>query len=54
MASANCARRSASVASKRGLRLMDSLQREDHASKDAALKYFCLMALNLNEMVYLN
>jgi hypothetical protein len=37
----------------RGLRLVESL-RGDEAKEDAALKYFCLMALNLNEMVYLD
>ncbi len=39
---------------KRGLRLIESLQAEDHATPEVALKYFCLMALNLNEMVYLD
>ncbi|MST95178.1 MAG: DUF1553 domain-containing protein [Pedosphaera sp.] len=39
---------------KRGLRLIESLQTEDHATPEIALKYFCLMALNLNEMAYLD
>ena len=39
---------------KRGVRLIESLQKEEHATAEVALKYFCLMALNLNEMVYLN
>ena len=39
---------------KRGLRLVESLKADDHATPEVALKYFCLMALNLNEMVYLD
>ncbi|HEY2952437.1 MAG TPA: DUF1553 domain-containing protein, partial [Verrucomicrobiae bacterium] len=38
----------------RGVRLVESLRAEDHATPSVALKYFCLMALNLNEMVYLD
>ncbi len=37
----------------RGLRLISGL-REGGASPELALKYFCLMALNLNEFVYLD
>ncbi len=39
---------------KRGVRLIESLQKEEHIPIEVALKYFCLMALNLNELVYLN
>ena len=38
----------------RGLKLMDSLQQNHGVSDDAALKYFCLFVLNLNEFVYLD
>ncbi len=38
---------------RRGLDLMDGLAR-DGVSRDAALNYFCLVALNLNEFVYLD
>jgi len=30
------------------------LQKEDGASSDDALKYFCLLTLNLNEFMYLD
>jgi hypothetical protein len=39
---------------RRGMALLDTLRTEEGASADAALKYFCLMALNLNEFVYLD
>ena len=39
---------------KRGVRLVESLKAEEHATPEVALKYFCLMALNLNEMVYVD
>jgi hypothetical protein len=39
---------------KRALRLVDALRKTDHVSAEVALKYFCLMALSLNEMVYLD
>jgi hypothetical protein len=38
----------------RGLKLMDSLQQNHGTSDEAALKYFCLFVLNLNEFVYLD
>jgi mono/diheme cytochrome c family protein len=38
----------------RSLALMRSLQQEDGASSEVALRYFCLLVLNLNEMVYLD
>jgi len=38
----------------RGLRLMTSLKEKHGASDEAALDYFCLMVLNLNELVYLD
>lgn len=38
----------------RSLALIDTLQRDHHLSANAALKYCCLMLLNLNEFVYLD
>jgi hypothetical protein len=38
----------------RGLRLIESLQREERLSADAALTAYCLLVLNLNEFVYLD
>ncbi|HUR46545.1 MAG TPA: PSD1 and planctomycete cytochrome C domain-containing protein [Candidatus Saccharimonadales bacterium] len=38
----------------RGEQLVRSLVSKDNLSPELALKYFCLMALNLNEMVYLD
>lgn len=38
----------------RGLKLIESLRTEDGMSEADALKYFCLIALNLNEMMYLD
>jgi hypothetical protein len=38
----------------RGIELIEALQRKDGATADVALKYFCLLALNLNEFVYLD
>ena len=38
----------------RGLKLMKELQDEDKASADDALKYLCLVSLNLNEFMYLD
>lgn len=38
----------------RGIRLIESLQKENHLTADQAMKYFCLVALNLNEMMYLD
>ena len=43
-----------SVEVKRGVQLIESLKAEDGTAGDKALNYFCLMALNLNEMVYLD
>ena len=39
---------------KRGLALIETLRTADNATPEIALKYFCLMALNLNELVYLD
>jgi mono/diheme cytochrome c family protein len=39
---------------KRGVAFIEALQRTDGASSDAALKSFCLLALNLNEFLYLD
>jgi hypothetical protein len=38
----------------RGIGLIEKLQKEDGASADMALRYFCLVVLNLNEFVYLD
>ena len=38
----------------RGMKLVTELQSKDKASKDDALQYFCLVALNLNEFMYLD
>ena len=38
----------------RGMKLIDRLKKQDGASDDAALRYFCLMVLNLNEFLYLD
>jgi hypothetical protein len=38
----------------RGLDLIDDLQQEFHQSPEAALKNFCLLALNLDEFLYLD
>ena len=37
-----------------GVGLIAALEAEEGATSEVALKYFCLMALNLNEMVYLD
>ncbi|MSU63246.1 MAG: DUF1553 domain-containing protein [Pedosphaera sp.] len=39
---------------KQGVGLIDAIQKENPAAPELALNYFCLMALNLNEMVYLD
>jgi hypothetical protein len=39
---------------RRGTDLVEGLKTKDGASPDVALKYFCLLALNLNEFVYLD
>jgi hypothetical protein len=39
---------------KRGVTFIETLQKKDGASPDAALKSFCLLALNLNEFLYLD
>jgi mono/diheme cytochrome c family protein len=38
----------------RGVALIESLKQKHGAGDDAALKYFCLFVLNLNEFVYLD
>jgi mono/diheme cytochrome c family protein len=38
----------------RGLQLINTLQNENKMTIEQALKYFCLVALNLNEFVYLD
>ena len=38
----------------RGVRMIQSLQREDGMSADQALQTFCVVALNLNEFMYLD
>jgi mono/diheme cytochrome c family protein len=39
---------------RRGVELVTTLAREEGATPQAALRYFCLMALNLNEFMYLD
>jgi mono/diheme cytochrome c family protein len=39
---------------RRGVDLIAALQARDSISEEAALKYFCLVVLNLNEFVYLD
>jgi len=38
----------------RGLDLIAALRSNENATAEVALKYFCLMALNLNEVIYLD
>jgi hypothetical protein len=38
----------------RGLRLLQSLEMQPGVGAGAALKYYCLMVLNLNEFAYLD
>ena len=38
----------------RGLALIAALRAQENATAEVALKYFCLMALNLNELVYVD
>ena len=38
----------------RGMKLISELREQDKASADDALKYFCLVSLNLNEFMYLD
>jgi cytochrome c553 len=38
----------------RGVGLIDALSKKEAAGPDVALKYFCLLALNLNEFVYVD
>jgi hypothetical protein len=39
---------------RRGVGLIEALREEDGASADAALRYYCLLVLNLNEFVYVD
>ncbi len=39
---------------RRGVGLIETLQREDRVSAAAALQAFCLVVLNLNEFMYLD
>ena len=39
---------------KRGLKLINDLKQQDNASANDALRYFCLVSLNLNEFMYLD
>jgi hypothetical protein len=48
------ARKPAEAEVKRGVALIQSLRERDGVSPGAALRYFCLAALNLNEFVYLD
>ena len=38
----------------RGVSLIAAFQSQDKANADAALKSFCLLALNLNEFLYVD
>jgi len=38
----------------RGVKLIAAMQKENAISADAALASFCLLALNLNEFLYLD
>ena len=38
----------------RGLELIESLKKQDGATPEVAMKYFCLMVLNLNEFVFVD
>jgi hypothetical protein len=38
----------------RGLDLIGRMEKDDGLSREESLKYFCLMALNLNEFIYLD
>jgi hypothetical protein len=38
----------------RGVELVRDLRAKDHKSEDEALESFCLVALNLNEFIYLD
>ena len=38
----------------RGLKLIDDLMKQEKASPQTAMKYFCLVAMNLNEFMYLD
>lgn len=38
----------------RGVKMMRSLQNEHKVAKEDALRYFCIVALNLNEFIYLD
>ena len=38
----------------RGLELIKTLQNEQNMSTEQARKYFCLVAFNLNEFIYLD
>ncbi|MDP7275139.1 MAG: PSD1 and planctomycete cytochrome C domain-containing protein [Planctomycetaceae bacterium] len=39
---------------RRGVALIEALEKQDKASPEQALKYFCLLTLNLNEFLYLD
>jgi hypothetical protein len=39
---------------RRGVGLIETLEREDRVSAEVALQSFCLVVLNLNEFVYLD
>ena len=38
----------------RGVRFITALEKEDGVTPSEALRYFCLVALNLNEFIYLD
>ena len=49
-----CQREPTAAEIDRGMKLIDTLQQVDGASPEDAMAYFCLVALNLNEFMYLD
>jgi hypothetical protein len=47
-------RRTSEAEVRRGLDLLKALRSEDGVSEEAALRYFCLVVLNMNEFIYLD
>ncbi len=47
-------RRPTGIEVARGLKMMEKLRQEHHTDEDRALDLFCLVALNLNEFIYLD
>ncbi len=47
-------RRPTGIEVARGLKMMESLRQKHHTDEDKVLDLFCLVALNLNEFIYLD